>query len=573
MMDKIFMVGRKRSAATALACCFARPSSSGCYCYAAAAFSSASSSSIMQLASMLRDPTLLGDDDDDVGAIVATQQQEFLHDDIARFNVFDPGATSSTSSILLAKVRSMNQSDTQHAISKAHAALPHWKLDTSAYYRSQLLSKWSTLINKHSEDISKIMTMESGKPLHESRSEIVYGTNYLDFYAGEAIRSNSAGGGVLYPSPFVATTTNSKEDGSASSSSPPPRGRCMAINEAVGVCGLITPWNFPLAMLTRKIGPALAAGCTVVLKPSDKSPLTAVALHTLARRAGVPAGVFELITADADMAKEVGYEMCVNPLVKKISFTGSTSVGKLLMKNSADTVKRLSLELGGNAPFIVFEDADLDQAVTAAIASKFRNAGQTCVCADRFIIHSSVESEFVTKLMDKVKQIVVGHGMKDGVTMGPLISSVAAGTLKQKVDTAIAEGATCILGGYSLTESHGPNFFAPTILTNVNTQSSIWTTENFGPVVAITTYDTEEEAVSLANDTPTGLASYFFTNNLSRIFRVSSLLENGIVGVNEGVISAAAAPFGGVKESGLGREGGPWGIHEYLETKYVFVNT
>ncbi len=565
-MDKMFVVGRKRSAATTLACCFARPSSCGC----APAFSSAASSSIMQLASMLRDPTLLGKDDDDVGPIASIQQQELLHDDIARFSVFDPGA-STTSPILLAKVRSMNQSDTQHAIYNAHEALPHWKHGTSAYYRSQLLSKWSALINEHSEDISTVMTMESGKPLHESRSEIIYGTNYLDFYAGEAIRSNSAGGGVLYPSPFI-TTTNSKEDVSPSSS-PAPRGRCMAINEAVGVCGLITPWNFPLAMLTRKIGPALAAGCTVVLKPSDKTPLTAVALHTLARRAGIPSGVFELITADADMANEVGYEMCVNPLVKKISFTGSTSVGKLLMKNSADTVKRLSLELGGNAPFIVFEDADIDQAVTAAIASKFRNSGQTCVCADRFIIHSSVESEFVTKLMDKVKQIVVGHGMKDEVTMGPLISTFAADTLKQKVDTAITEGATCILGGYPLTESHGPNYFAPTILTNVNTQSSVWATENFGPVVAITTFDTEEEAVSLANDTPTGLASYFFTTNLSRIFRVSSMLENGIVGVNEGVVSAAAAPFGGVKESGLGREGGPWGIHEYLETKYVFVYT
>lgn len=557
-----------------------------------AAFSSASTS-YLPWASMLRDPTLLSgiddDDDDDEGIVSMQHQPPTLHNDITRFNVFDPGAytngtsSSSSSSIhLLARVRNMNRNDTHHAIARAHAALPHWQHETSAYSRSQILSRWSTFITEHSEDISTIMTYESGKPLHESRSEIIYGTNYLDFYAGEAIRSNSAGGGAVYPSPFVTTTTttthnsnSNKEDTTSQSPQPPsPRGRFMALNEAVGVCGLITPWNFPCAMLTRKIGPALAAGCTVLLKPSDKTPLTAVALHTLARRAGVPPEVFQLITADADTAPEVGYEMCVNPLVKKISFTGSTSVGKLLMKNSADTVKRLSLELGGNAPFIVFEDADVDQAVNAAVASKFRNAGQTCICADRFIIHSSVENEFVTKLTDKVNQIVVGHGMKEGVTMGPLITSTAATILKQKVDEAISDGATCILGGYPLTDSHGPNYFAPTILTNVNrTQSSIWYTENFGPVVAITTFDTEEEALAFANDTPTGLASYFFTTNLSRTFRVSSLLENGIVGVNEGVVSAAAAPFGGVKESGLGREGSELGIREYLETKYIFLNT
>ncbi len=561
-MMTMAMASRRRSAT---ACCFDPLWSAGCV----AAFSSASSSSL-QWGSILHDPTLLfGNNDESKHRLLGFHDD----DDSTRFNVYDPGTCHGTSSVILARVRSMNRSDAHDAISKAHAALHDWQHGTSAYHRSQILSKWSALITEHSEDISKIMTYESGKPLQESRSEIVYGTNYLDFYAGEAIRSNSAGGGSIYPSPFITATHKTNKDDGSSFSSPLPRGTCMALNEAVGVCGLITPWNFPCAMLTRKIGPALAAGCTVVLKPSEKTPLTAVVLHTLARRAGVPSGVFELITADADTAKEVGYEMCVNPLVKKISFTGSTSVGKLLMKNSADTVKRLSLELGGNAPFIVFDDADIDQAVNAAMSSKFRNAGQTCVCADRFIIHSSVENEFVTKLTDKVKQIVVGHGMKDGVTMGPLVTSTAAIILKLKVDAALAEGAKCILGGYLLDETHGPNYFAPTIVTNVNTQSSIWDCENFGPIVAITTFETEEEALSLANDTPTGLASYFFTTNLSKIFRVSSLLENGIVGVNEGVVSAAAAPFGGVKESGLGREGSELGIKEYLETKYVFINT
>jgi len=324
-------------------------------------------------------------------------------------------------------------------------------------------------------------------------------------------------------------------------------------------------------MITRKAGPALAAGCTTVLKPSELTPLTALALSVLAKRAGVPDGVFEVVTADRDLTGEVGDEMCTNPIVKKISFTGSTPVGKLLMKLSSDTVKRVSLELGGNAAFVVFEDADIDLAVNAAMTSKFRNAGQTCVCSDRFIIQESVVEAFVAKLAEKVKELNVGHGMKDGVTMGPMISTLPVQNLKGKVDDAIAEGATCVIGGSPLPEL-GPNYFDPTILTNVSTKSVVWRTETFGPVVAVNTFKSEEEALSLANDTPTGLASYFCTKDMSRIFRFSGQLENGIVGVNEGIISNAAAPFGGVKESGLGREGSVLGINEYIETKYVFLN-
>lgn len=506
-----------------------------------AAFSTATS----ELASRLSDPTLLGE-----GA-----------NTFDTFDVVDPGASAEAFNggrAIIAHVRRMGREDTKQAIDRASAALIGWRDGTTALQRSGIISKWSQLIKENSEDIATIMTLESGKPLNESKGEVIYGTSFLDYFAAEAIRPSSAGGGYMCPSPFTTP------DGA-------PRGKIMAINEAVGVCALITPWNFPIAMITRKVGPALAAGCTTVLKPSELTPLTAVALSVLAKRAGVPDGVFELITADRYLTREVGEEMCSNPIVKKISFTGSTPVGKLLMKLSSDTVKRLSLELGGNAAFIVFGDADIDVAVNAAMASKFRNAGQTCVCADRFLIHHSVVEEFVEKLTKKVKQLNVGHGMASGTTMGPVISTLPVKNINEKVNEAISEGAKCVYGGNSLPEL-GPNYFSPTILTNVNTDSLIWQTETFGPVVAIKTFETEEEALSLANDSPSGLASYFCTQDLSRIFRFSAGLENGIVGVNDGIISNAAAPFGGVKESGLGREGSIVGINEYLETKYVFVS-
>jgi len=335
---------------------------------------------------------------------------------------------------------------------------------------------------------------------------------------------------------------------------------------------MITPWNFPFAMITRKVGPALAAGCSVVLKPSELTPLTAIAVKRLAVRAGLPENVFQLVISDKESTPGVGKEFCTNPIVKKISFTGSTAVGKQLMKMSSDTVKRISLELGGNAAFIVFDDADLEQSIKAAIASKFRNAGQTCVCADRFIVHESVQEEFVSRLVEEVAKFQVGPGMTQGTTMGPLITDTAVQNVKEKVDDAISGGADCVVGGSPIPEL-GPNFFEPTILRNVSPSSSIWKTETFGPVVAITSFRTEEEAVDLANDTTTGLASYFFSQDMNRIFRVGARLENGLIGVNEGIISTATAPFGGVKESGLGREGSAAGITEYLETKYMFINT
>eukprot|EP00567_Pseudictyota_dubia_P017090 CAMPEP_0197436022 /NCGR_PEP_ID=MMETSP1175-20131217/3501_1 /TAXON_ID=1003142 /ORGANISM="Triceratium dubium, Strain CCMP147" /LENGTH=510 /DNA_ID=CAMNT_0042965197 /DNA_START=169 /DNA_END=1701 /DNA_ORIENTATION=- len=477
------------------------------------------------------------------------------------FAVSNPAATSAQveeGSDVIAKVTTMGRNEAKKAIEKAHNVLPSWRDGTTAAHRSAILTRWSQLIKDNADDIAKIMTFESGKPLGESLGEVAYGCSFLDYYAAEAVRPTSAGGGFVAPTPFATP------DGA-------PRGKIMAIQEAIGVTALITPWNFPIAMITRKAGPALAAGCTTVLKPSELTPLTALAIKTLADRAGVPDGVFELVTADRDSTAGVGEEFCTNPIVKKISFTGSTPVGKLLMKSSADTVKKLSLELGGNAPFIVFDDADIEQAVDAAIASKYRNAGQTCVCADRFLVHRSVHDEFVSKLKEKVGKFVTGPGSDSQTTMGPVITATAAQSVKQKVEEALSEGAECVLGGETLPDL-GPNFFQPTILCNVDTKSKIWATETFGPVAAIRAFDSEEEAVDLANDSSVGLASYFCSRDMSRVFRVAGKLENGIVGINDGIISSASAPFGGVKESGLGREGSAAGIAEYLETKYLFIN-
>ena len=528
---------------------------------------------------MLRDPSLLSDSLHVEGggrsslsssdAASSSSSNEF-------FDVVDPGSSSGRN--VIARVRRMDGSDTKDAITRASSALASWKDGTTASYRSNLLLKWSSLIKENANDIATVMTYESGKPIAESHGEIMYGTSYLDYYAAEALRPTSAGGGSIIPTPFVSTTTTPSLGGvttttTTTTTTTIPRGRIMTVNEAIGVCGLITPWNFPIAMITRKVGPALAAGCTVVLKPSELTPLTAVILSVLATRAGVPPGVFELITTNTPtMVQEVGNEICTNTNIKKISFTGSTAVGKAIMKLSSSTVKRLSLELGGNAPFIVFDDADIDKAVTGAISSKFRNAGQTCVCADRFIIHESIVNEFVTKLTTRVQeQITIGHGMKVGVTMGPVITSHQVQLIKGKINDAIMAGATCVHGGSAL-DKIGPNYIEPTIITNITPDMALWHTETFGPVISIITFTTEEEALALANDTPTGLASYFYTQDMGRIFRVSAALENGIVGVNEGIISSAYVPFGGVKESGLGREGSVVGMNEYLETKYIFLN-
>eukprot|EP00559_Dactyliosolen_fragilissimus_P008931 CAMPEP_0184862040 /NCGR_PEP_ID=MMETSP0580-20130426/6574_1 /TAXON_ID=1118495 /ORGANISM="Dactyliosolen fragilissimus" /LENGTH=539 /DNA_ID=CAMNT_0027359753 /DNA_START=177 /DNA_END=1793 /DNA_ORIENTATION=+ len=492
----------------------------------------------------LRDPSLLSASIKEVSS-----SQKY-------FEVLNPAATRTEiedGSAILAVLPSMNRQDSTKIIDNAAVALQTWRNETTGMKRSHLLKKWSELIKENADDIAQIMTLESGKPIRESYGEVTYGTSFLDYYAEEAIRPTSAGGGFITPSPFESTANGS------------PRGKIMAIHEAVGVTAMITPWNFPLAMITRKVGPALAVGCTSILKPSELTPLTAIAMKTLALRAGIPDHVFQLIISDKANTPLIGTELCTNKMIRKISFTGSTSVGKLLMKEISNNVNRLSLELGGNAPFIVFDDADIDQAVDAAIASKFRNAGQTCICADRFILHTSIEKEFIAKLCKQLSTFLIGSGMNDVTTMGPLITESAAIGIKKKVDEAIADGAERIYGGSHLNEL-GPNFFTPTVLNNVSVLSRIWREETFGPVIAIARFSREDEAIELANDTAYGLASYFCTKNLERVFRVASRLDNGIVGINDGIISTATAPFGGTKESGLGREGSAMGIAEYLET-------
>lgn len=472
------------------------------------------------------------------------------------FDVINPGSKDGKE--VIAKCRVMDRSDAKNIIEASAAALPAWRDGTTCLHRSKILTKWSDAIKDNIEDIATIMTMESGKPLAESKGEVMYACSFLDYYAGEALRPTSAGGG------FIAPSTFSTPEGT-------PRGQIIAINEAVGVTAMVTPWNFPAAMITRKVGPALAAGCTAVVKPSELTPLSAIALCALGKKAGIPDGVFELVVSGTDSTPAVGEEFCSNPIVKKISFTGSVAVGKLLARQSADTVKKVSLELGGNAPFIVFDDADVDVAVQAAVASKFRHAGQTCVCSDRFFIHRSIHDEFVSKFVEAVEQLKVAPGMNEGATMGPLIASNAAESVRAKVEEAIAEGGKCVTGGSALPDV-GANFFQPTIITEVDTESRIWKEETFGPVAAIRSFDTEEEALEVANDCSVGLASYFCSQDLSRVFRVAKQVDTGIVGINTGIISTASAPFGGVKESGLGREGSAMGIGEYLETKYMFVN-
>eukprot|EP00934_Nitzschia_sp_Nitz4_P006165 Nitzschia sp. Nitz4//scaffold398_size17708//9046//10800//NITZ4_008805-RA/size17708-augustus-gene-0.23-mRNA-1//-1//CDS//3329550309//6155//frame0 len=492
------------------------------------------------LLSRLNDPTLLTD---------------WAPTSSDTFDVVDPARPDSR----IAQVPSL-ASAVQDKMQESHEILKTWRDETTAMDRSQKLQAWSSLMTQNAQDLALIMTLESGKPLAESMGEVNYAKSFLDFYAAEAIRSTNAGGGTLIPTPFADASTGK------------PKGTIMAKHQAVGMTAMITPWNFPAAMITRKVGPALAAGCSAVVKPSELTPLSAIALSTLAVRAGIPEAVFQVVPVATPEAAVFGTAVCENPLVRKISFTGSTKVGKWLMNRSSDHVKRLSLELGGNAPFVVFEDADLDQAVQAAMASKFRNAGQTCVCADRFLVHASVQDAFVEKLMKAMQSsLVMGHGAESGVTLGPLISTTAVDTVASKVETAIEQGAVCHVGGSRAPEM-GPQYYQATILTKVTGDMDIWKTETFGPVVAIRTFQTDEQALEMANDATVGLAAYFCTKDMGRAFRFGDSLECGILGINEGVISYAGAPFGGVKESGLGREGSPMGLAEYLETKYVFLN-
>ncbi len=442
---------------------------------------------------------------------------------------------------IVANVASVGAVETQSAISSAQQALPGWRQKT-AKERSQIMRTWFNLIIENQEDLAIIMTTEQGKPLAESRAEIIYAASFIEWFAEEAKRVY----GDITP-----TTSNDR--------------RLLTIRQPVGVVAAITPWNFPSAMLTRKAGPALAVGCTFIIKPASETPLSAMALVELAERAGIPAGVINLVTGKNP--RSIGDTLVKSDVVRKLSFTGSTPVGKQLLKGCADTVKKVSMELGGNAPIIVFDDADLDKAVAGAIASKYRNAGQTCICANRILVQASIYDRFAKKFTQAVDQFQVGDGMNADTTMGPLLNAKAVAGVDDLVQDAIEMGATALLGG-GLSE-HGECFYQPTVLTNVSQDMRVHNEEIFGPVAPLFRFEDEEHAISMANDTEFGLASYIYTNNLGRIWRVCEALEYGMVGVNEVAITSEVIPFGGVKESGMGREGSRLGVEDYLETKYI----
>ncbi len=434
----------------------------------------------------------------------------------------------------------MGAAETRRAIAAADEAWRLWRRKT-AKERSIILRKWNDLMLANLDDLALIMTTEQGKPLAESRGEIAYAASFIEWFAEEGKRA----GGDTIPSPTPGT-------------------RIVVVKEPVGVCAAITPWNFPAAMITRKAGPALAAGCTMVLKPAESTPFSALALAVLAERAGIPAGVFSVVTG---AAREIGAEMTGNPTVRKLTFTGSTGVGRLLMEQCAATVKKLSLELGGNAPFIVFDDADLDAAVEGAMASKYRNAGQTCVCANRLYVQDGVYDAFAAKLVAAVARLKVGNGLQEGVTQGPLIDEKAVLKVEQHIADALAKGARLLAGGKR--HALGHSFFEPTVLAGVTADMMVAREETFGPMAPLFRFKTDEEAVALANDTEFGLASYFYSRDIGRIWRVAEGLESGMVGINTGLISNEVAPFGGVKQSGLGREGSKYGIEDYQVIKYL----
>jgi succinate-semialdehyde dehydrogenase/glutarate-semialdehyde dehydrogenase len=455
-----------------------------------------------------------------------------------RFAVTDPATGEK-----IVEVTDMGAAETRRAIDAAQRALPAWRAKP-AKERAAVLHKWYDLILAHADDLALLMTTEQGKPLAEARGEVVYGASFVEWFAEEGRR---AYGDVI---PTIA-----------------PDRRLLAIKQPIGVCAAITPWNFPIAMITRKVAPAFAAGCTVVAKPAEATPLSALALMELAEQAGFPPGVFNVIVGNGDKSPEIGLEMCTNPVVRKVSFTGSTEVGRILLRQCADTVKKLSLELGGNAPFIVFDDADLDAAVEGALASKYRNAGQTCVCANRLYVQDGVYDAFANKLAARVAQFKVGAGTEEGVTIGPLIEPAAVAKVEEHVADALAKGAKLALGGKR--HARGGLFFEPTILTDVTPQMRVAREETFGPVAPLFRFRTDDEAIAMANDTEFGLAAYFYSRDIGRIFRAAEGIESGMIGVNTGLISTAEAPFGGVKQSGLGREGSKYGIDEYLEVKYL----
>ena len=476
----------------------------------------------------LKDPDLLRD-----RCLIDGQWVEA--DSRARIKVDNPADGS-----LVGTVPECGAAETRRAIDAANAALPAWR-GLLAKERSAILRKWFDLMVANADDLAAILTAEQGKPLAEARGEVLYGASFIEWFAEEGKRIY----GDVIPSPT-------------------PDRRIVVIKQPIGVVAAITPWNFPNAMITRKAGPALAAGCTLILKPASQTPLSALALVELAVRAGIPKGVLNVVTGNA---RAIGGEFTSNPVVRKITFTGSTEIGRVLMRQSADTIKKLGLELGGNAPFIVFDDADLDAAVEGALASKYRNNGQTCVCANRIYVQDAVYDAFAAKLADKVRALKVGRGTEPGVILGPLIDDAALAKVEEHVADATAKGAKVMLGGKR--HALGGRFYEPTILTGVTKQMKVSNEETFGPVAPLFRFKDEADVIAQANDTEFGLASYFYARDMGRVWRVAEALEAGIVGINTGIISNEVAPFGGVKQSGLGREGSRYGIEDFVEIKYL----
>jgi succinate-semialdehyde dehydrogenase/glutarate-semialdehyde dehydrogenase len=458
----------------------------------------------------------------------------------SRFAVHDPAT-----GLKLADVANLGPQDAQAAIAAANAAWPAWRSKT-AKERSIILRKWYDLLMQHQDDLGRIMTAEQGKPLPEAKGEVAYGASFVEWFAEEAKRVN----GETLPQ-----FDNNR--------------RLLVLKQPIGVCAAITPWNFPLAMITRKVAPALAAGCPVVIKPAELTPLTALAAAELAVRAGIPAGVLNILSADSANSIAIGKVLCASDTVRHISFTGSTEVGRILMAQSAPTVKKLSLELGGNAPFIVFDDADIDSAVEGAFASKYRNAGQTCVCSNRFYVQEGVYEEFVQKFAAKVRTAKVGNGFEEGVNQGPLIEEAALEKVQRHVEDAIAKGGQVLTGGKRLQSLGSGQFYEPTVVANATPDMLCAREETFGPFAPVFKFKTEQEAIAAANNTEFGLASYFYSRDVGRIFRVSEALEYGMVGINVGILATEHVPFGGVKQSGLGREGSHHGMDDYVEIKYL----
>lgn len=440
----------------------------------------------------------------------------------------------------LGTVPNMGAGETQRAIEAANQALPAWRGHT-AKQRSEIMQRWYALMMTHQDDLARLMTLEQGKPLAEARGEILYAASFIQWFAEEAKRAY----GDVIPSPVASS-------------------RLLVIKQPIGVCAAITPWNFPAAMITRKAAAALAAGCTMVIKPASQTPFSALALMELAQRAGVPAGVLSVVTGSA---REIGAELTRNPLVRKLSFTGSTEVGRTLLRQCAEDIKKVSLELGGNAPFIVFEDADLDAAVTGALAAKYRNAGQTCVCVNRFYVHEAVYEDFAQRFTQAVQALRMGDGLQEDVQIGPLIDQAAVDKVQSHIQDALSQGAQLVYGG----QAEQGTFFQPTVLTEVPNTALLTRDETFGPVAGLIRFSTEAEAIELANNTEFGLAAYFYSRDVGRCFRVGEALEYGMIGINSGMISNEVAPFGGIKASGLGREGSKYGLDDYMEIKYLHM--